>query len=156
MFSVRDAKPEDSTVIASIEEGNFSDPWSKDNIEGFILSEHTLSLVIFDRENGDEIIGHILTTYAGESFPEGGESEIDTFAIANESKGRGAGKRLLEEYFKRLSELNIKKTALEVRVSNEAAINIYKKYGFRTVNTRKNFYKDPDEDAYIMVREEND
>ena len=154
MFTVRKATIGDSERIARIEEENFSDPWSKKNIEDFILSGHTLSLVILD--DHDEVKGHLLSTYAGEGFPEGGESEIDTFAVSDDIKGKGAGTLLLKEYFKVLSELNVRKTALEVRVSNIAAIKSYEKFGFATVNKRKDFYTDPLEDAYIMIREEKE
>ena len=40
---------------------------------------------------------------------------------------------------------------LEVRVSNEAAQNLYKKFGFKIVGRRKQYYSDNREDAYIMT-----
>ena len=42
--------------------------------------------------------------------------------------------------------------SLEVRVSNDKAIALYKKNGFITVNTRKGYYQDNHEDAYLMVK----
>lgn len=43
--------------------------------------------------------------------------------------------------------------SLEVRVSNESAIKLYEKFGFKNVGIRKNYYQDNFEDAYLMVRE---
>ena len=41
---------------------------------------------------------------------------------------------------------------LEVRASNEAAISLYRAFGFNPVGTRKNYYKNPSEDACLMAR----
>ena len=48
-------------------------------------------------------------------------------------------------------EENINNITLEVRTTNEGAINLYKKYNFKVVSTRKNYYGN--EDAYLMIRE---
>ena len=47
-------------------------------------------------------------------------------------------------------EEKIKYITLEVRVSNEPAINLYSKYGFSSFGTRKGYYQDNNEDALIM------
>jgi ribosomal-protein-alanine N-acetyltransferase len=47
----------------------------------------------------------------------------------------------------------IVKLSLEVRVSNEAAIKLYEKFGFQKVGTRPNFYREPRENAHIMTRD---
>ena len=44
------------------------------------------------------------------------------------------------------------KMTLEVNKKNEIAINLYRKYGFKIVGDRKNYYG-IDQDAYIMWRE---
>lgn len=47
----------------------------------------------------------------------------------------------------------VKYITLEVRVSNEAAIGLYEKYGFHSLGTRKGYYQDNNEDALIMWTE---
>ena len=42
--------------------------------------------------------------------------------------------------------------SLEVRVSNEPAIALYKTYGFEVAGVRKGFYTAPREDAYVMLK----
>ena len=59
---------------------------------------------------------------------------------------------LLDELIIRLGERQIERIVLEVRVSNRPAIELYKKFGFVNVGTRKNFYQKPTEDAWIMIR----
>ena len=48
----------------------------------------------------------------------------------------------------------IQRAYLEVRVRNNVAINLYKKFGFETISTRKGYYKDG-EDAYVMLLDIN-
>ena len=49
----------------------------------------------------------------------------------------------------------MRKVRLEVRVSNKAAINLYKKHGFKIVYAIKNFYLNG-EDAYVMMKNLNE
>ena len=44
---------------------------------------------------------------------------------------------------------------LEVRESNQVAINFYKKNNFKQISIRKGYYSDPTEDAIIMKMEAN-
>jgi ribosomal-protein-alanine N-acetyltransferase len=48
----------------------------------------------------------------------------------------------------------IKHHTLEVRKSNEPAINLYTKFGFEVEGVRKGYYQDNGEDALIMWRHE--
>ena len=58
---------------------------------------------------------------------------------------------LTEALLSYLSNLGAAYATLEVRVSNERAINLYKSLGFISVGKRKKYYEDNGEDAYIMV-----
>lgn len=74
------------------------------------------------------------------------EVHIINMAVHPEGRGQGIGKRLMQHV------LNDEEVFfLEVRVSNETAKNIYQKYGFKVINTRKAYYPDG-EDAYVMRR----
>lgn len=48
---------------------------------------------------------------------------------------------------------NLQKIFLEVRNDNYPAINLYEKFGFKKINTRKNYYKDDNSDALIYIKE---
>ena len=51
-----------------------------------------------------------------------------------------------------LKARDLEQIALEVRASNEAAIALYKSLGFFEAGRRKHFYKNPAEDALVMLK----
>ena len=81
------------------------------------------------------------------------EGHITTIAVKNKFLRRHIGEAIvlsiLEDWYKG----GIKYLTLEVRVSNTPAINLYKKYGFTSLGTRKGYYQDNNEDALIMWTE---
>lgn len=78
-------------------------------------------------------------------------SSIALFAVKKGFQNKGYGSSLLEYGINFCDNEKCDNISLEVRVSNEKAINLYKKYGFIIVNTRKDYYSDH-EDAYLMVK----
>ena len=77
--------------------------------------------------------------------------EIDNFFVNPEYRNNGIGNKLmtyLVDMAKRLEVVNI---TLEVRESNDIAINLYKKYGFLEVAIRKYYYGD--EDGILMEKQ---
>ncbi len=64
-----------------------------------------------------------------------------SLAILKEFQGKGLGKSLLEFS---LNTLDKDCFELEVRVSNQTAINLYEKFGFQKVKILEEFYDDED------------
>ncbi|MEP7286345.1 MAG: ribosomal protein S18-alanine N-acetyltransferase [Chloroflexota bacterium] len=79
-----------------------------------------------------------------------GETHISTIAVHPTYRGQGLGELLLAGMLARSIVLKSEYAVLEVRVSNEAAINLYRKYEFENVGKRKGYYRDNNEDAYLM------
>lgn len=79
------------------------------------------------------------------------ECEILNFAVDTNLRGSGIGTVLLDAA---LSDEFVKgaDVFLDVRESNEAAIHLYKKFGFKEITVRKNFYTNPNENAIIMKK----
>ena len=77
------------------------------------------------------------------------ELEIMNIAVRNDVRRRGVGSNLLS-YVIRTNEDLVDKINLEVNVNNKDAINLYKKFGFRTYSTRPKYYKNTD-DALLMT-----
>ena len=81
------------------------------------------------------------------------EAELRNMAVDPSHQHRGVGKALLEEARKRLMEDGAKRVYLEVRPSNKPALGLYYSVGFGLHSLRKDYYRDPREDAYVLALE---
>lgn len=78
------------------------------------------------------------------------EAHVTTIGVEPEQRGRGLGELLLVALFDEALRRGAGWLTLEVRVSNEAAQALYRKYEFTVQGTRRRYYSDNNEDAYIM------
>ena len=78
------------------------------------------------------------------------ESHVATFAVHKDYRHEGIGWRLLHHALKESIKDGAAHAFLEVRAGNQSAIDLYIKFGFETVNVRKNYYADNNEDALLM------
>ncbi|WP_456468259.1 ribosomal protein S18-alanine N-acetyltransferase [Archaeoglobus sp.] len=95
---------------------------------------------------GSKIAGYIVTMDIDDTT-----GKIIAFAVRKEFRGMGIGKILLKSAIERLIGRGKRKITLEVRVSNTAAQQLYKKFGFKIAEIIPGYYSDG-EDAYLMVR----
>ena len=79
------------------------------------------------------------------------ETHICTIAVHPQWQGQGLGELLLLSLLDQSMKLGACTVTLEVRVSNNAALALYLKYGFEIVSRRKGYYTNNSEDAYIMT-----
>jgi [ribosomal protein S18]-alanine N-acetyltransferase len=80
------------------------------------------------------------------------DAEIYNIAVAEGSRRRGVGCLLMNDFLNECVKKGIKSVWLEVRRSNESAIEFYTRSGFFQISVRRAFYKDPVEDAIVMNR----
>lgn len=78
------------------------------------------------------------------------DSHITTIAVHPELRGRKMGEELLLHLLEDGIVRGASWMTLEVRESNEGAQNLYKKYGFTVVSTRRAYYSDNNENALVM------
>ena len=81
------------------------------------------------------------------------EGHITTIAVKKSYMRRHIGEAIIVKILEDCYDSGIKYLTLEVRVSNAPAINLYSKYGFQSLGTRKGYYQDNNEDALIMWTE---
>jgi ribosomal-protein-alanine acetyltransferase len=81
------------------------------------------------------------------------EAEILTLAISSAHQRQGIGRLLLRSTCSELRGVGVRRVFLEVRASNQAAINLYRSTGFVLTYIRRNYYVQPDEDAHVMSLE---
>ena len=143
-MNIRRAVPDDAPKIAELEREIFSDPWGEKEIFSYICSEGGMCYTATDDE------GKLLSYVVGRVIaPEG---EIYRIATRQGYRRRGIAYRLLDYAAKTERGRGLECLFLEVRESNVAARNLYRAYGFRELGERKNYYKDPTENAVVMVR----
>ena len=133
--------------LFGLEKAIFKDPWSKYAILSAINSRIFHAEVLLDEK--EEIIAY----YGFYSLSP--EAHIANLAVREDKRGIGLGSLILERLLSEAVKLGDTDFTLEVRPSNEKAISLYKKYGFKVEGRRKNYYGDG-EDALIMWKRSAD
>lgn len=120
---------------------SLSESWNIDSIEKELSNNLAKYIVALDF---DKVIGFVgMWTI----FDEG---DITNIAVHPDYRRKGVGNLLIKNLISLCKEININSLTLEVRKSNIPAKSLYIKHGFKEEGLRKNFYKDPKEDAIIM------
>lgn len=78
------------------------------------------------------------------------EAHITLLAVAHSYRRQGLGQYLLWAMLQAAQHREMSWAALEVRVSNSLAINLYEKFGFKLIGHRRNYYQNNGEDAAIL------
>ncbi|BCN29667.1 ribosomal protein S18-alanine N-acetyltransferase [Anaeromicropila herbilytica] len=138
---VRKMKLEDIEKVCEIENILFSSPWKSHDFESSSVDNNNIYLVVVEH---DEIIA-----YCG-LWGVAGEGQINNVAVKKEYQNKKIGFLMISELIERGKGKNLTAFTLEVRVSNERAIRLYHRLGFKDAGIRKNFYDKPKEDALIM------
>jgi ribosomal-protein-alanine N-acetyltransferase len=138
---IRPARPADGERLVVIERRCFSDPWSAAAFQDILRSSGGIGVVA---ERRGEAIGYLVGRVAA------AEGEILNLAVAPEARRRGLGQRLLEAGLAALAGQGASEIFLEVRESNQAALALYQRRGFRPVGVRSRYYRNPVEDAIVL------
>ena len=142
MISVRYMTEGDIDGVLRVERESFSTPWTEKLFYDEVKNLRTVYFVAITEK--DEIIGY------GGMWNVVGEGQITNIAVGKDHRGMGVGSRLLESLIEWAKEKEIKIIGLEVREGNINALGLYKKYGFLEVGKRKDYYKNPTENAILM------
>ncbi len=122
----------------------FSRPWSK-RMLGEELENQCAAFLVAEDENGT-VLGYAgLLVMLDEGY-------ITNVAVFPEYRRLGVAAKIIEVYMNFAAANNLAFLTLEVRPSNEAAIALYRRFGFEEVGRRKNYYDLPKEDALILTR----
>jgi ribosomal-protein-alanine N-acetyltransferase len=79
------------------------------------------------------------------------ELHILNLAVKPQLRRKGIGRALLSELLARARQKDCLWATLELRASNEAARALYQEFEFRQVAVRKGYYRQPKEDAVLML-----
>ncbi len=156
MYVLRYMALEDIPQVIEVDKLSFASPWPERSY-AFEISDnrnsHMVSLVHRPEPDPVSSNGHqvepVIAGYGGMWLIDG-EAHISTIAVHPASRGKGLGEVLLVGMLSRAMHLDSDYSILEVRVSNQTAISLYKKYEYEIVGRRKRYYRDNNEDAFLM------
>lgn len=131
-------------AVSEMEQKQFSTPWSYDSLKKTLQSDSVFYYVAL-LEN--RVVGYIGVSISYDS------ADITTFCVSSACRRNGIGTRLLDHVIAQCMEKMIKNIFLEVRESNQTARKFYEKSGFVFLSRRRNYYKQPTEDALVLQKE---
>lgn len=131
----------DLPQVLAIERSSFPDPWSERMFRDDLKDDgRRLAIVL---KAAGRVAGYAIGWFVADEF------HLGNIAIMPERKGQGLGRRLLEHCIEQARAHQCVMATLEVRASNEAAINLYHSFGFKEIALRKKYYQT--EDALVML-----
>ena len=167
-ITVRKARAADAAAIAELEKECFARPWSFESVLYDLTENEKAVYVVAELAEGqagavEQVVadgdgqvsvsgaasGSRICGYAG-MWIVAGEGQITNVAVTKTARRMHAATAILDELFELAADTGAESFTLEVRVSNEPAISLYKGFGFREAGVRKGYYEDNGEDALIM------
>lgn len=134
----------DVDEVWALECSVFPYPWSRGNFVDAVASGYDCWTV---RDPGGELAGYYLLMYALD------EAHLLDVAVAGKRQRQGLGRRLLDEIAARARGQGMESILLEVRPSNERALDVYRRHGYVHIGRRKGYYPAGPagrEDAIVM------
>ena len=141
---VTDLNLDSLSAVEEIESQVHRNPWSRQAISLHLESPISVSRGVFLQ---DKLVAYIL----GQHFDN--EYHVLNVAVSKDFQRKGLGNLLLGGSIHSLWANGVRKVFLEVRPSNEKALGLYRKYGFKTIAVRKRYYQDNLEDALVFILE---
>ncbi|HMR99903.1 MAG TPA: ribosomal protein S18-alanine N-acetyltransferase [Anaerolineales bacterium] len=144
-MNIRRMTLEDLAQVIAIDQVSFSLPWPERSFR-FEITDNPASRAWIAEEDG-KIVGMIVAWLLVD------EAHIATIATHPEFRRRGVASKLLIHALEYMRSEGAVTSVLEVRESNAAAQEMYRKFGFEESGRRPRYYKDNSEDAILMTLE---
>ena len=131
-------------AVADLEAICFADPWSANSVASELTNPLSCWLVALE---ADTVVGYIGSQTVM------GETDMMNVAVHPDHRRKGVAESLIHALVLKLKECESHCLTLEVRASNAPAIALYEKLGFTEAGRRRNYYRNPKEDALILRKE---
>ena len=141
------ASPSEIDAILAIEEASFTNPWTREMYLAELQNEG-VSFFYLARDPDRRTIGFCSVWRVLD------ELHINNLAVLPAYRRAGIGSALLTHVLDEGARMGARRATLEVRRSNEAARQLYERFGFSVVGVRQGYYSNPVEDALVLWREE--
>jgi [ribosomal protein S18]-alanine N-acetyltransferase len=146
MIELRRLAARDLAAIERIERRSYPTPWSRSMFASELAKPSSISLGAFEAETG-ELLGYLVISRYVDAW------HVMNVAVEPEHRRQGIAIALFERLFEVTANDGRRGYTLEVRISNEAAIKLYERLGFRSRGVRRGYYTDNREDALVMWRD---
>jgi ribosomal-protein-alanine N-acetyltransferase len=143
--ALRRAGPDDTAPLARLEQETSLHPWSADQLRAELVRPLPDEVLVLEARTG--ILGYCATRLVID------ELHVMNLAVRPSARRRGLGRALLEAALRRGARAGARRALLEVRAGNEAARALYARSGFVVLARRREYYREPLEDALVLVRE---
>ena len=144
MIDIRRLALQDLPSIERIERRSYPTPWSRTMFAGELGKPTSRCYGAFEE---DGLRAYLIVARYVDAW------HIMNVAVDPDRQRRGVASRLLERLFELTRDDERRGYTLEVRVSNEGAIELYERLGFEPRGIRRGYYTDNREDALIMWRD---
>ncbi len=154
--------------VRRIERAAYEDAWPRTTFEGELRNRLAQYVVAIERPQQsdpppppgrlaairqrlgiggpvDDLVGYFGAWFTADQL------HLVTLAVAPGHQGRGIGQRLLIDCLTLASDAELRTVALEVRASNERAIELYERYGLTHAGRVPKYYANNGEDALVMI-----
>jgi ribosomal-protein-alanine N-acetyltransferase len=143
IINIRTVTSEDIPRILEIEQESFTPPWSVETFLNELDRDDSLFTVAIQ---DNEIVGFSITRQMAD------EAELQNIAVIKTHQRQGIADALVNSVLDWAKKQEIQAIYLEVRESNDSAIALYTKHGFKPIGLRRDYYDQPTENAVIMAR----
>jgi ribosomal-protein-alanine N-acetyltransferase len=138
----------DLLEVVEIEEASGLSRWGWDAYRQELDRPEAVMLVAHERAGGRDG-GRVLGFVAARACAD--ELHVNNIGVRAGLRRRGMGARLLGAALERAARDGARRAVLEVRAGNEAAQALYRHFGFEVTGRRRDYYKEPAEDALVMA-----
>lgn len=147
-FEVVPMTEHDLLEVVEIEETCGLSPWGWDAYRVELDKPESVTLVAraASASGGGRVIGGFIAARVT-----AGELHINNIGVRFEARRRGLGASLLARALDIAADAGAERSVLEVRKSNLAAQGLYGRFGFAVAGERRNYYREPGEDALVMT-----
>jgi ribosomal-protein-alanine N-acetyltransferase len=141
---MRPASRTDLAGLVALERDAFADPWTEAQLRDAMDWAGAIAIVA---ENDAALVGYVLGRVVVD------QAEILSLAVAGSHRRRGVGRELLAAALTMMIDRGAASAWLEVRVSNLPARAMYESAGFVAAGLRRDYYRQPLEDAMVLRRD---
>ena len=148
---VRQAHALDVGALVALEAACFTHPWTEAQIAEEVAGFPPNGVLVLEGPRRSDGTGGICAYCAFRLVLD--EMHVLNVAVAPGHRRRGLARRLLGVALRRAARAGARRALLELRVGNSGALALYESLGFRRLSLRREYYREPVEDALVVVRE---